>query len=230
MLNFSLKKIILFLILACIFISFFLFNINDFFTLDAIIKNNNLLLEYVQKNKYFSIFLLYSIFLILLIFFIPIASIMVILSSYLFGLFITIPISVLVVTTGGLLNFFLLKKINLIKVFEKANSYAIKLQNKIKKNEFQYILILRLIPMPFIIQNAVMVILNVRLQNFLIATMIGVTPYAIIYSLAGYKLKELIYSNDTIGLKDIINYENFLIIAIFITFIFISIILKKKIY
>ena len=124
---------------------------------------------------------------------------------------------------------FLLKKINLIKVFEKANSYAIKLQNKIKKNEFQYILILRLIPMPFIIQNAVMVILNVRLRNFLIATMIGVTPYAIIYSLAGYKLKELIYSNDTIGLKDIINYENFLIIAIFITFIFISIILKKKI-
>ena len=230
MLNFSLKKIILFLIIASIFISFFLFNINDFFTLDAIIKNNNLLLEYVQKNKYFSIFLLYSIFLILLIFFIPIASIMVILSSYLFGLFITIPISVLVVTTGGLLNFFLLKKINLIKVFEKANSYAIKLQNKIKKNEFQYILILRLIPMPFIIQNAVMVILNVRLQNFLIATMIGVTPYAIIYSLAGYKLKELIYSNDTIGLKDIINYENFLIIAIFITFIFISIILKKKIY
>ena len=229
MLNFSLKKTILSLIIGFIFISFFLFDINEFFTLDAIIKNNNLLLEYVQKNKYFSILLLYSIFLILLICFIPIASIMVILSSYLFGLFITIPISILVVTIGGLLNFFLLKKINLIKIFEKANSYALKLQNKIKKNEFQYILILRLIPMPFIIQNAVMVILNVRLQNFLIATMIGVTPYAIIYSLAGYKLKELIYSNDTIGLKDIINYENFLIIVIFITFVFISIILKKKI-
>ena len=185
MLNFSLKKTILSLIIGFIFISFFLFDINEFFTLDAIIKNNNLLLEYVQKNKYFSILLLYSIFLILLICFIPIASIMVILSSYLFGLFITIPISILVVTIGGLLNFFLLKKINLIKIFEKANSYALKLQNKIKKNEFQYILILRLIPMPFIIQNAVMVILNVRLRNFLIATMIGVTPYAVIYSLAG---------------------------------------------
>jgi len=229
MLNFSLKKTILSLIIGFIFISFFLFDINEFFTLDAIIKNNNLLLEYVQKNKYFSILLLYSIFLILLICFIPIASIMVILSSYLFGLFITIPISILVVTIGGLLNFFLLKKINLIKIFEKANSYALKLQNKIKKNEFQYILILRLIPMPFIIQNAVMVILNVRLRNFLIATMIGVTPYAVIYSLAGYKLKELIYSKESIGLKDIINYENFLIIVIFITFVFISIILKKKI-
>ena len=220
MLNFSLKKTILSLIIGFIFISFFLFDINEFFTLDAIIKNNNLLLEYVQKNKYFSILLLYSIFLILLICFIPIASIMVILSSYLFGLFITIPISILVVTIGGLLNFFLLKKINLIKIFEKANSYALKLQNKIKKNEFQYILILRLIPMPFIIQNAVMVILNVRLRNFLIATMIGVTPYAVIYSLAGYKLKELIYSKESIGLKDIINYENFLIIVIFITFVF----------
>ena len=229
MLNFSLKKTILSLIIGFIIIYFFLFDINEFFTLDAIIKNNNLLLEYVQKNKYFSILLLYSIFLILLICFIPIASIMVILSSYLFGLFITIPISILVVTIGGLLNFFLLKKINLIKIFEKANSYALKLQNKIKKNEFQYILILRLIPMPFIIQNAVMVILNVRLRNFLIATMIGVTPYAVIYSLAGYKLKELIYCKEWIGLKDIINYENFLIIVIFITFVFISIILKKKI-
>ena len=51
MLNFSLKKTILSLIIGFIFISFFLFDIIEFFTLDAIIKNNNLLLEYVQKDS-----------------------------------------------------------------------------------------------------------------------------------------------------------------------------------
>ena len=228
MFKFPIKKFAAFLLIS-FFISFFLFDLDNFFTIKTIVKNNALLLDYVEKNYFSTIILLYSTFLILLIFFIPIASIMVILSSYLFGLFVTIPLSIFVVTLGGLSNFFLLKKLNLTKVFEKASSHAEKLQNKIKNNELQYLLILRLIPMPFIIQNAVMVILNVSWKKFAIATIIGVSPYAIIYSLAGYKLKELVFRKNEIRLEDILNYENFLIIAILITFIVISIILKKKI-
>ena len=224
----SMKKALIFLF-SLFFLSFFIFDINDFFTIEAFVKNNILILNYVQENQFTTIIFLYLIFLILLIFFIPVASIMVILSSYLFGLFITIPLSVLVVTIGGLINFFFLKKLNLTKISKKAYLYANKIQNKIKKNELQYLLILRLIPMPFIIQNTVLVILNVTAKNFLIATLIGVTPYAIIYSLAGYKLKELIFFKGSIGIGDILNYENFFIIGILITFIAFSLMLKKKI-
>ena len=83
--------------------------------------------------------------------------------------------------------------------------------------------------MPFIIQNAIIVLLNTSRIKFIISTMLGVSPYIIIYSLAGFKLKELISLNNEISMEDILNYENFLIIGLFILLIFLSIFLKKKI-
>ena len=65
MFNFNIKKASIFIVISFFFISFFIFNLNDFFTLNSIIENNNLLLEYVEKNKYFAIFLLYSILFVL---------------------------------------------------------------------------------------------------------------------------------------------------------------------
>ena len=51
----------------------------------------------------------------------------------------------------------------------------------------------------------------------------------IIYSLAGYKLRELINFNKEIEVDDIINYENFSIVLLLFLLIFLSIYFKKKI-
>ena len=99
---------------------------------------------------------------------------------------------------------------------------------KFKDNEFQYLLLLRLIPIPYIIQNSIAVILKVNLRMFIITTVIGITPFVALYSLAGFKLKEIITKEGSIELNDLINYENFIIIGLLVIFIIISIILKKK--
>jgi len=83
--------------------------------------------------------------------------------------------------------------------------------------------------MPYIIQNAILVLLNTSRTKFIISTILGVSPYMVIYSLAGFKLKELINLNNEIRMEDVLNYENFLIIGLFILLIFLSIYLKKKI-
>ena len=83
--------------------------------------------------------------------------------------------------------------------------------------------------MPFIIQNAILVLLNISRIKFIISTIFGITPYIIIFSFAGLKLKELIYINNQIKMTDILNYENFFILGFFIFFILLSINLKKKI-
>ena len=61
--------------------------------------------------------------------------------------------------------------------------------------------------MPFIIQNAILTLLNTSRFKFIISTILGILPWMIIYSLAGYKLRELINLNNEIGIEDIINYE-----------------------
>ena len=58
--------------------------------------------------------------------------------------------------------------------------------------------------------------------------MFGVSPYVIIYSIAGYKLKDLIYKKENITIEDLINYENFLILIFLILFVYISILIKKR--
>ena len=96
-------------------------------------------------------------------------------------------------------------------------------------NEIQYFATLRFIPIPFIIQNAVLTLLNISQLKFIISTILGITPWMIIYSLAGFKLKELINLNENITIEDILNYENFFILGLFFLLIFLSTYLKKKI-
>ena len=159
----------------------------------------------------------------------PVSTIMIIFSSFLFSPYISIPISLLIITTGGVLNFLLLKKIVISRIFKKANFFLKKINMRFKDNEIQYLLFLRLIPLPYIIQNSIIVILKVNLRMFIITTIIGITPFVVLYSLAGFKLKEIISKEGPININNLINYENFIIIGLLIIFIIISIVLKKKI-
>jgi len=226
--NLNLKKFS-FLLFFLIIFSFYFFDIDNIFTIQFLKENHTLVLEYINENYFYSIIFFYLLFLILLFFFLPIASIMVIFSSYLFGALTTIFLSIVIITLGGVSNVFLLKKLTFARIFNKAKYYAEIIKNKIKENEMQYLIMLRFIPMPFIIQNAILTLLNTSRFKFITSTILGILPWMIIYSLAGYKLRELINLNNEIEIDDIINYENFFIIVLLFILIFLSIYLKKKI-
>jgi len=226
--NLTLKKI-LFLLIFLIIFSFYFFEIDNIFTIQFLKENNALLLDYINKKFISCLIFYYLLFFIFIFFFLPMASIMVIISSYLFGTLNTIFLSIAIITLGGLSNIFILKKLTFEKIFKKARPFAKKVKIKIKKKEIQYFILLRFIPLPFIIQNAILVLLNISRIKFIISTIFGITPYIIIFSFAGLKLKELIYINNEITMTDILNYENFFILGFLIFFILLSINLKKKI-
>ena len=225
---FSLKKVSVLLIFIT-FISIYFLKFDNFFTLQFLKDNNELLIDYVNKRFFYSICIFYSLFYLLLFLFLPITSIMVVFSSYLFGTLITIFLSITVVTFGGLTNVFILKKITFTKIHTVAKSFLEKIKAKIKGNELQYLISLRFIPIPFIIQNAILTILNISKTKFIVSTVLGIVPWMVIYSLAGFKLKEIIYINNEIKMEDIINNENFSILGLFILIVLFSIFIKKKI-
>jgi len=227
--NLTKFKKTLFLLILLIIFSFYFFEIDNIFTIQFLKENNALLIKHISENFISSIISFYLIFFIFIFFFLPMTSIMVVFSSYLFGTLPTIFLSLLIVTSGGLSNVFLLKKLTFEKIFKKAERFAKRIKTKIHGNEIQYLILLRFIPMPYIIQNAILVLLNTSRTKFIISTILGVSPYMVIYSLAGFKLKELINLNNEIRMEDVLNYENFLIIGLFILLIFLSIYLKKKI-
>ena len=222
------KKILLLLFLIII-LSFFLLGLDEFFSIYYIKQNSEFIQSFIDKNFLYSLLIFYSIFLLLLFFFLPFSAIMLIFSGYSFNLYLSIPLSIIIITIGGLSNFLLLKKTNLIVFFNKAKFWLKKISFTFKDNEFQYLLLLRLVPIPFIIQNAITVILNISEKKFFFSTMLGIVPYAVIYSLAGLQLRKIIDKSGFITISDILNYENFAIICLLAIFILLSIFLKKKI-
>ena len=122
-----------------------------------------------------------------------------------------------------------LKKVYLIVFINKAKFWLKKISFTFKDNEFQYLLLLRLMPIPFTIQNAITVILNISEKKFFFSTMLGIVPYVVIYSLAGLQLRKIIDKSEHITVSDILNYENFAVVCLLVIFILLSIFLKKKI-
>ena len=222
------KKILLLLFLIII-LSFFLLGLDEFFSIYYIKQNSEFIQSFIDKNFLYSLLIFYSIFLLLLFFFLPFSAIMLIFSGYSFNLYLSIPLSIIIITIGGLSNFLLLKKTNLIVFFNKAKFWLKKISFTFKDNEFQYLLLLRLMPIPFIIQNTITVILNISEKKFFFSTMLGVVPYAVIYSLAGLQLRKIIDKSEHITVSDILNYENFAVVCLLVIFILLSIFLKKKI-
>ena len=222
------KKILLLLFLIII-LSFFLLGLDEFFSIYYIKQNSEFIQSFIDKNFLYSLLIFYSLFLLLLCFFLPFSAIMLIFSGYSFNLYLSIPLSIIIITIGGLSNFLLLKKINLIVFFNKAQFWLKKISFTFKDNEFQYLLLLRLMPIPFIIQNAITVILNISEKKFFFSTMLGIVPYVVIYSLAGLQLRKIIDKSEHITVSDILNYENFAVVCLLVIFILLSIFLKKKI-
>ena len=222
------KKIIV-LLFFIIILSFFLLGLDEFFSIYYIKQNNEFIQSFIDKNFLYSLLLFYSIFLLLLFFFLPFSAIMLIFSGFSFNLYLSIPLSIITITIGGLSNFLLLKKVNLIVFFNKAKFWLKKISFTFKDNEFQYLLLLRLMPIPFTIQNAITVILNISEKKFFFSTMLGIVPYVVIYSLGGLQLRKIIDKSEHITVSDILNYENFAVVCLLVIFILLSIFLKKKI-
>lgn len=230
--NFFKKKNIFFLIFTIVILLFFALDLDNFFTINYIKQNKELLERLVNNNFLASLIIFHLSFLVLLSFFLPIVAIMLVASGFFFtydiSLIFAIFLTIITITLGGFLNFLLLEKIYFSFIFKKANILAKKFKKKLKNNEIQYLLILRLIPIPFVLQNAITVILKVSKRNFFFATLIGVSPYASIYSFAGYKLKEIINNDELITLRDIVSFDSFIIIFLLFFLISLSIFFKKK--
>ena len=228
MIQFFSKKVLLLLFLIII-LSFFLLGLDEFFSIYYIKQNSEFIQSFIDKNFLYSLLIFYSLFLLLLFFFLPFSAIMLIFSGYSFNLYLSIPLSIITITIGGLSNFLLLKKVNLIVFFNKAKFWLKKISFTFKDNEFQYLLLLRLMPIPFTIQNAITVILNISEKKFFFSTMLGIVPFAVIYSLGGLQLRKIIDKSEHITVSDILNYENFAVVCLLVIFILLSIFLKKKI-
>jgi len=197
------------------------------------IKNNR---DYFFELKRKNLLILSFIFIIATALWVFLAGFLTpfaILSGFIFGKWI----GLILIIFGGAIgatslyifaNYFLK---NIIK--EKFLSKYQILALRFKQSELLYMILYRFIGgIPFVISNILPCIFNVKIFNFFLATLVGITPQIFLITSIGSGLEKIIEKNSMPPkvLEIIFSKEIYMPILGFVLLIFITIILRKFFY
>ena len=221
-----------FIIISFLFLFFSKFSINDLSSYEIIKKNTTQLNIFKDSNLLLLCisFILFTIIWVLLLGF---GSPIFLAGGFLFGKWLGTLIVTLSLTIGATLLYIVASYIFKELIIEKFSKKFSKLNEKFKKNEFNFMLIYRFVGgIPFFIANIIPCLFKVKIKNYFYATFFGMLPQLFIGTSLGSSIEKIIIDNKEMPtFFDIISYKEVyypLIALIFL--ILISIFLRKKIY
>ena len=233
------KKIKLFLgstyiLIVFVFLLIFFnkFSFQDFSSYELIRENRNALEEIKNSNIFISsaIFLLGTIVWVLLLGF---GSPVFLVGGFIFGKWLGTLLIVFGLSIGATLLYMFANYFLKDLVEEKFSSRFSNLTEKFKKNEFIFFLIYRFVGgIPFFISNILPTIFNVKVRNFFLGSIIGMTPQLFVGASLGAGLSKILEENSEVPtiLELIFTPDIYLPILGIIILVSIGFIFKKKFY
>ena len=233
------KKIKLFLgstyiliIFVFLLIFFNKFSFQDFSSYELIRENRNALEEIKNSNIFISsiIFLISTIVWVLLLGF---GSPVFLVGGFIFGKWLGTLLIVFGLSIGATLLYVFANYFFKDLVEKKFSSRFSNLTEKFKKNEFTFFLIYRFVGgIPFFISNILPTIFNVKVRNFFLGSIIGMTPQLFVGASLGAGLSKILEENAEVPtiLELIFTPDIYLPILGIIILVSIGFIFKKKFY
>ncbi|MDB4191091.1 VTT domain-containing protein [Amylibacter sp.] len=178
---------------AIVFLLFFSFY--NYFTFDMLMEHHEFLILWKDSNYTKTILIFTATFIFLVSLSLPGSFVMILVGGYLFDTFPGFFINLIGASLGAMLCFILMKTLlgrfvysKLIK--SKNQNILNSLNNELHKNEFNYLLIMRLMPMiPFFIGNLGPAFFGVKFSNYAITTPIGIFPGVFVGTTIGTGLR-----------------------------------------
>ena len=225
----SLYLIIIFVVL---WLFFSYFSISELTSYDLIKNNRNHLIEIKNSNILLSgilFFILTAIWTLLLGF----ASPILLLAGFIFGKWLGSLLAAFALSTGATLlyvfcNFYLKDFIK--KKFLKKFIF---LNEKFKKNEFNFFLIYRFVGgIPFAISNILPTLFDVKIKNFFFGSLLGMYPQIFVWTSLGSGIEKIIDQNLKLPtfIELIYSREIYLPILGFIIIMILGVVIKKFFY
>ena len=219
-------------------VSSFLYFFLSKFTLEELtsyefIKNNR---DYFFGLKQTNLFLISLVFLISTIIWVVMAGFglpAALLAGFIFGKWLGIFILLIGMATGATILYMLGNYFFKEAIKNKFLNRFKDLEIKFKKSEFIYLLAYRFIGgIPFALSNVLPCIFNVKISNFFLATLIGLTPQLFLISSIGSGLEKVIEQNlEAPRIIDLIySPDIYLPLLAFAGLIIVTIIAKKIFY
>ena len=186
----------------------FALGLDDYLTFDALRDNRMFLMQFVEEKAFVAVLLFVAIYAVSTALSLPGGAILSIAGGFLFGAVLG-TLYIVVGATIGAAAVFLIARSSLGEALRaRAGPFMKKMEDGFRENAFNYLLVLRLIPLfPFFIVNLVPAFLGVAFRTYVIATFIGIIPGAFVFAISGAGLGSIFDSGEEFSVSSILTPE-----------------------
>ena len=225
------KKILLIAIFLIIFSFWVIYFLNrDFFELKTLFIYLEIIQNYISNNFLFSFFIFTFSYCFLIVCNFPIASLLSLIGGFLYGTWLG-GMGIIIGGTAGSLMVFLVAKLFFHDyVAKKLLHKYLFIHKYFQQNELELMFLIRLIPgIPFFAQNLILAGLGVNSLKFFLTTLVGLSPWAIIFASIGKGLEEIFIKDQDLSFSLIAKPEYLIPISLIISLVIFILLFKKKI-
>jgi uncharacterized membrane protein YdjX (TVP38/TMEM64 family) len=174
---------------------FLLLGLERYFSFEMLSRNHAALASWVGEHAVAAALLYVLAYALVVAFSLPIAVVVTTVGGFLFGVWLGAVLSVIGATLGSIAVFMAARTAFYDLFHARAGRALARLEDGFKRDSFNYLLFLRLVPVfPFWLVNIVPALLGMKLGPYALATLIGIIPGALVYSSVGAGLGVLIDS------------------------------------
>ncbi len=188
----KLNKILVLLALASGLVLFFIFDLNQYFSLDYITSQKQAIAEYQEAHPLKTGLLYFAIYVVVTALSLPAAAIVTLAGGAIFGVIYGTVLVSFASTIGATLAFLMARTL-LRDTVERRFSQTLESINKgVEREGAFYLFGLRLVPIfPFFAVNLLMGLTSMKTWRFFVVSQLGMLPGTIVYVNAGTQLAQL---------------------------------------
>ena len=224
------NKIFLGIFLFIIFSFWVIYFLNrDFFEFKTLFTYLEIIQNYISNNFFISFLIFTFTYCFLIICNFPAASLLSLIGGFLYGTWIGGTGIIIGGTVGAFIVFLVAKSYFHDFISNKLlNKYTF-INNYFQKNDLELMLLIRLIPgIPFFAQNLILAGLGAKRLKFFFTTLIGLSPWAIIFASIGQGLEDIFIEDQDLSFALIAKPEYLIPISMITSLVIIILIFKKK--
>lgn len=200
-------KILLFMIIICLIWMFFLFDLEQYFSLSNLKNELTAFKEYYGQHKIVTMGIYMVIYILMAALSLPGAAVMTLAGGALFGIFYGILLVSFASTIGATLAFLFSRYMFKEWVQNRFSSKLAAINKGMDKEGGFYLFTLRIVPIfPFFVINLVMGLTTIKTFVFYIVSQVGMFPGTIVFVNAGTQLAKIESASGILSLNIILSF------------------------
>ncbi|MAM87758.1 MAG: pyridine nucleotide-disulfide oxidoreductase [unclassified Hahellaceae] len=209
----KIRNIVIIAVIAALIGSFFIFDLGQYLTLDALSARQDALIDYYRDNTLAMLAGFFAVYVVVTALSIPGAAILTLAAGAIFGLWTGLVLVSFASSIGATIAF-LISRLLLKDWVQKKFGRRLQTINKgVEKDGAFYLFSLRLVPaFPFFVINLVMGLTPIKTRTFYWVSQLGMLPGTAVYVNAGTQLASIESTSDILSPALI---GSFLLLAIF---------------